>query len=171
MRALAFLAIAALASGCAYTRSFDAADAESRAALSARAARQSATVLVPGRPPRAVRHLTVGSDSTSWFDPATGALHVVPTADVEAVRFPRSERSAVRDLAVGVGAGVLVGGLLGAVAADAPNLLFRSRAEAVAFGAVGLGLVGGSVGGIAALDAFVPERYVPADSATVARRR
>ena len=172
MRTLpALVVFAALASGCAYTRPFDAADAESRAAVSDRAARQSATVLVDGRPPQAARHLTVGADSTSWFDSATGALHVVPTADVAAVRFPRSERSAVRDLAVGVGSGMLVGGLLGAVFYDAPDILFGSRAEAVALGAAGFGLVGGSVGGIAALDAFVPERYVPADSAAVARRR
>ena len=171
MRALAFLALAALASGCAYTRSFDAADAESRTAVSARAARQSATVLVDGRPPQTARHLNVGSDSTSWFDPTTGALHVVPTAEVAAIRFARAERSAAGDLALGLGAGVLVGSLVGAGSYDGPNILVGSRAESVALGAMVFGLMGGGVGAVGALDAFSPERYVPVDSAAVAGRR
>ena len=66
MRAPALLILAALASGCAYTRSFDVADAESRTAVSARAARQSATVLVQGRPAQTAHHLE--SDPTSrWW--------------------------------------------------------------------------------------------------------
>ena len=171
MRAPALLILAALASGCAYTRSFDVADAESRTAVSARAARQSATVLVQGRPAQTAHHLDVGSDSTSWFDPETGALHVVPTADVAVIRFPRAERSAVGDLALGVGAGVLVGGLIGAGSYDGPNLLANSRVEAMTLGAMMFGLLGGSVGAVGALDSFSPERYVPSDSATVAGRR
>lgn len=53
------------------------------------------------------------SDSTSWVDPDTRKVFVVPTTEVSDVRFTRRDKGAIQGLGFGLAGGVLTGVVLG----------------------------------------------------------
>ena len=113
MRPLFVLAVLVALSGCnAALRTVPLADpARANHQLAGRAV---TVVLATGEavPAQAVR---VAPDSTSWFDPATGALVSVPTASVAEVQHRDRRRTRLRAVRRGGIAGAVAGGLLGAV--------------------------------------------------------
>ena len=109
--------LAAVASGCVYSRAVSLDSARDRAAVNARAARGHAVVAVDGQRGRQVRDLRVGPDTTTWTDKKTGEARSAPTAHVSGITFRRDGAGALKGLAVGVG----VGAALGLAASTAPQ--------------------------------------------------
>lgn len=163
MRALILLLV--LLSGCAYTYPLDTSGPEERRSLSERAARQRTLIAVQGETPVPVTALQIGADSTTWIDPATGTPRSVGTADLVLVRFPSSERSPLQTFLTGLVGGAVVGGVIGAIAyADSgPSILVSSQTESALLFGMLFGSIGGTGGGLVALDALNPIRLVPTD--------
>lgn len=178
MRPFLTLALAALA-GCSgsYAYRLDPADAEGRQRLTERAARHDVTVRVQGEPGVRARALSVRADSSTWVDPATGAVRTVATGRLSAVTVHGSDASPLRALAVGAGAGALAGAAVGALVYDLPHGFIDSPGDAAAFGAAGTGVLGGLVSGWVASDRrkddvflFAPRPDAPAGGAGAPRR-
>lgn len=157
---LPVLALAVLAGCVTSTVAFDPADAGARQRLTERAAHQPATVTVRGRPPAAARALSVRADSSDWMDAATGERRTVATGEIEAVAFPASSKSPLAPLAVGLGGGAAAGAALGAATYDGPDFLTQSRASRAAWIGGMVGVVGGLVGGVMAIERTGTDRYV-----------
>ena len=119
------------------------------------AGRAVTVVLVTGEavPAQAVR---VAQDSTSWFDPATGALVLASTADIAEIQHRDRRRAVGRGVAQGAVAGAVLGGLLGMVIGHgAGDVIPGNQAQdtvvaglAVAMGGAAYGGAGGLVVGV-----------------------
>lgn len=109
----------------------------------------SATVAMRNGGVFRARSANVSSDSTSWIDPASGELHVVPTREIASITKLDRGKGAVRGLLVGSVAlagigivpGLLVGGSSALGSGDDDDL-----GEGIALGMLIGGLVGGGVG-------------------------
>jgi hypothetical protein len=155
VRLAALLAIVVTAlTGCTHTRPLFLASPEARTELNRRAEAVTVLVTLRGDTQVRARALRVEADSTSWLDPASGAVRSVPTADLATVRF--TDRG--RGVAEGSGLGLLIGAgfglLLRAVSGDSrgDRLLGLTAVQSAAlvpgfFGGIGLG-----IGGVAGAD-------------------
>ncbi|MDT0631144.1 hypothetical protein RQM47_01675 [Rubrivirga sp. S365] len=171
MRRPALLALLLLLSGCvATTRTLDVADAASRQAISERAGRQRAVVTVRDRPAVEARGLRIDADSTSWIG-ADGAVHVVPTADVDRVAFagvdPRGRLSRLEGFALGFAAAAVGGAVLTHATYEPQGFIDLSPTAMAVISGVVYGIGGGGVG--ASVANGQPERFVlaPPRPATV----
>ena len=137
------------------------------------AGRSVTVVLATGEtaPAQAVR---VARDSTSWFDPATGALVSVPTASVAEVRHRDRWRTVLRGARRGALGGAIVGGVLGTlVGLGAGDVLPGNQTQDTILGAVGGvgygGMYGAAAGLVVGALSSPTDRYVvqPASSPPV----
>ena len=148
MRLLLFLVALTVTSGCASGSRVTTGGAH---ALNAAAeGRRVVVVLHDGSEARA-GSLRADTDSTSWIDPETGALRVVPTSLVREVRRKDRGRSTRRGAGGGAIVGALLGGSLGAVVGYdlAGFCLFGCTPPTAgerAVGALGGAVAGGSLG-------------------------
>jgi hypothetical protein len=92
-------------------------------------------------------------DVTTWIEPASGDVRVVPTGDVRTIRFTSHGRGALEGLGLGFAVGVGVGASIGAVggATDDGSFLDFTPAEGALVGGVAWGLAGTFWGGLVGL--------------------
>jgi len=102
----------------------------------------------------------------------TGRVVEVPRELVTAVEVSTgTERRTGRGALLGAALGAGAGGMFGAMTFDEPGLLFNSRAESAAAGAVAIGAIGLLVGGVAGFLARTDTwREVPAGGWSVYRQ-
>lgn len=145
MRFALLLALAAL-TGCASVRSYpiDTRDPEVRQQLTERAARRDVTVRLLGEAGIQARALSVRADSTSWVDPVTGESRTVSTRLIRAVTVPGRRGGTLSTIAIGIGSGAVVGGLLGwgAYEVGIATRVVDSSGDLATYGAAGGAAVG-----------------------------
>lgn len=145
---LLLLATLLLATGCTHQQPLRLDEVGRLARFNAQATEQIAVVTLSDGETHSARSLQVTPDLTSWIDPGSNAVMSVPTHDVADVRLRDRGKGALD----GLGLGVVIGGLTGAVIGlasgdDDPDLLFAFKAsEKAMVGGIGLGLLGGIVG-------------------------
>ncbi len=166
------VALAAL-TGCAgATHTVDLRDDLSR--VNASLAGRPAVVILQDGTAYAAAALRLAADSTSWIDPQTGALVVVPTEVVGVVerrdRKRASERLVRRGALVGAAVGAVLGGMAGNefsecfIVCSEPTATERAKGIAVfgVSGALGGALFGAYGGIITSIVSSPTERFVVA---------
>lgn len=110
--------------------------------------RESRVILLNGTT-YAAALLRMARDTTTWFDPRSGAMYSTPTANVASVSFPDGKRGTLRGLGIGALAGALGGIVFGfAGGDDEPGWFAFTAAEKAAIGALTLGVLGAPVGAV-----------------------
>ena len=159
MRPLTVLLLAASLAGCArlqpllgrpLTDAPQTGDAASlRGSVNDLAVRRTATVqFVGGRTVRAGA-LYMDLDSTTWRDAETGRRGVAATRTVYRVVFQKRRLRAGEGIVGGFMAGIVGGAVIGYLAPGSSDAWFDTRQSNAALGAVGLGIAGAAVGGLA----------------------
>ena len=115
------IALAILASGCSHTRTHHL-DSDHRADVNARASRGKAVVTLRSGVQVTSSTLRLDSQTASWTDPESGEAFEVPLEEVATVRVRDPRSFVLRDLGIGLAAGVVAGYVHGSL--SEPSILF-----------------------------------------------